>query len=1195
MAENLGWGTPGITQGDPTPQGGNVYGWGSSTVTPVAPSGEGFQAAYQSTGRSLKARDLIEDTDFVEAAKVLHQMNNGPNVDPLPDNRAYAEYGIEMMGWFNYNLPKMTLDASRISGASEDQQRAFLYMMEAYDDLGLSWGGARRFFQGVLTDPTTYVGLGTFGVGTLASAGTKAATKEGVKALVRQSIRGGVIAGIEAGVYTGVTDINRQVIETSVSGEDISLGRALRAGATGAVVGFGLGTAVSAISVKAQAARAARRAEADLPDLEKGLVEEIAALPELETAAARAAQTPVGRLRTQMDTVVKAIKRLVPEGKVVALSDEGVQKLDELVKAAEPLQEIVIKAGARHPSELAEFILKHERTEFESNFLQTVTNQTVSALKTQQAVLIKQQAKLKGDAAKVIAEQIDKIEEVLHPIQDIDVALSTITAQTLRARKEGINIGELRKMSLSSLQDQGLSRTDAEKKFEEVVSEKLLKKAKTQEIRDLNKQIAKAYEEGNQTEYIQLKEKKRQKIAEVTEEVLRQEEGGFSAFYRRINKPIKVLNEVMISFVFSPATVIINTVPSLAKVIYKPFLNNLMKDGLSRSSLKTMMAEYSAMASVTGTAIKAAKAAWKYERSILTGDSARFLEEYNTIPKKYRGGTLRFFPRILLATDALFENIHYRGYIVGKSTSDALERGTKKGLTGKELDDFVEERVQKAVKKAYKPEENMTDILMSEGISRGLKGQKLENFIKNEIAQNEDTFIKARSEEGRNYVQDVLFKRDFTGEGAASGLAKGYEAFVNKNPIMRLMGQLFFRTPVRVFEEGIRLTPGLNLISPKFLADLSGKNGQMRQIRAHGEAMTSYAIAGSIFSMYATGNITGSLGTNYKQRRQAENTGQLEPYSIRFSDGSTFNYRNFDPFATPVKIIVNALERAETLAYRAEQGERMDQSSMMKIYGYMAVAVGSIAQSIRDANLASGVDAISTLVEDLQDEEGSEQVMKFVGQKIQTLLPNTYYKIQMLDNPVLSDPASIEQFIRYRLNPEDPLVPKQYTALGRARTLSNPMANLIYFDPSTPEEKRRGLTDKELEVEQFLYRLAQVGDTHFTAPYKHPLLPNDDLRTRRTSDGEESYYDRWMRYVHESRLVDALHTLRGLPMGTASDPGIAELEARKLINAFRREAFLKLMREEMRADRSVRDEYIQSRIIQAENKAGQSFVPNLPF
>ena len=1098
-----------------------------------------------------------------------------------------------MMGWFNWNLPKMTLDASRISGANDSQQRAFLYMMESYDDLGMSWNGASRFFKGVLADPTTYVGITTFGLGTAAAKGTAAVTKEGVKSVLRQSVKGGVIAGVEAGVYGAVDDINRQVVETAVSGEDIDLGRTAKAGAITSVLGFGVGAGITGAVKKRQlskieAGKKSATGKTDVPINQKQQVEE---LPELTTAETVAAQTPVGKLRTQLDTVVKAIKRTVPAGKVAAVADDGTQNLDELVEAAKPIQELITKASAKHPAELSEFLLKHEFAEGQSELLEVVTNQTASVLKTKVFQLRQQQVKLDGDEAKAIQEQIDKIEEVIRPIDDLDKALSTITGQRLRARQEGMNVGEVRGTTIASLMEQGLTRTDAEKRFDEIFSQKLVKKERTAEIRRLDEAIEQARSSGDQAEYIKLKQEKKLKVSEFKEEALREEDGAFAAFYRQVNKPIKVLNEIMISFVFSPATVIINTVPSLAKVFYKPFLNNLMRDGLSRASLRTMMSEYTAMASFAPTALKAARAAWRYERSMLTGDSARFIEDYNTIPKKFGGGVIRFFPRLLLSTDALFENVHYRGYTVGNATAVAMEDGVAKGYKGKQLDDFVNERVQKALDDAYEPEENAIDILMTEGVSRGLKGKKLQNFINKELEVRPEAFQKATNKSGRDYVQDILFKRDFSGEGAVSGLAKGYEGFVNRNPVMRMMGQLFFRTPVRVFEEGIRLTPGLNLISPGFMKDLSGANGSMRQIRAQGEAMMSYAIAGSVFSLYATGNVTGSLGEDYKQRRQAENAGELEPYSLRFSDGSTFNFRNFDPFSTPVKIMVNALERAETLMYRAEQGEKINQSDMMFLQGMVSVAVGSIAQSIRDANLASGVDAVFTLVEDLQDEDGSEQLIKFVGQKVQTFLPNTYYKLQMLDNPVLGDPASLEAFIRYRINPDDPLVPKQYTALGRPRTLSNPMASLIYFDRSTAEEKKRGVPDNELRVEQFLYRLAQVGNTHFTAPYQHKYLRNVDLRTRLTSDGQESYYDRWMRYTHESGLIDALDSLTSLPMGTESDVGIAEAEAKRVINAFREQAFVQLMTEESGSF----TEYANQEILRATNKAGMNYIPNIPF
>jgi hypothetical protein len=339
------------------------------------------------------------------------------------------------------------------------------------------------------------------------------------------------------------------------------------------------------------------------------------------------------------------------------------------------------------------------------------------------------------------------------------------------------------------------------------------------------------------------------------------------------------------------------------------------------------------------------------------------------------------------------------------------------------------------------------------------------------------------------------------------------------------------------------------------------------------------------------------MGTNYKQTRQGENSGGMEPYSMRFSDGSTFNFRNFDPFSTPVKIIVNALERAETLAYRREQGEKVDQSEFERNFANVSIAVASIGQSIRDANLASGVDAMFDFGEDLMDEEGSDQIIKFFGRKAQAFIPNTYYKMQMLDNPVLSDPVTMEQFIKYRANPDDPLVPKRYTALGRPVILSNPAAGLYYFNTSTVEERKRGKPEKELEVEEFLYKLAQVGDTHFTAPYKMTKYMGDiDLRTQVTKDGQESYYDRWMRYTHEYKvagqgLVDVLHRLQDLPMGTASEPGIAETKAKEYIGKFREAAFVQLLREE--------GNLIQNRRSVLENKAnaqtGQRSSDNIPF
>jgi hypothetical protein len=1143
-----------------------------TTAEPLASSG--FNQTFKDPTDTLYDVDLLEDENFIKASKILYKMNNGLdalNTVPLATEKDYGKYGIEMMGWFNYNMPKMTLDASRISGASDEQKRAFLYMMDAYDELGLSWNGTKRFFYGVALDPTTYLGLSTFGVGTVIGKGAQQATKAGVKSLLNQSIKGGMIAGVEAGVYTAVDDINRQVVETSVSGEDIDFLRVAKAGAVGTVAGGVLGAGVTAVAKKFT--KLPKKAD-DTVDEEK-LAQSIDDLPEMETP-------PVGdsgRIRASLDTVIKTIKKVNPGGKLRDVRPNNTLDVEALSKAVEPISTVLAKVATKNPEDVGR-LLDAELTDAQATTLEVASNQTAYALKGRIFNLQAKQRKLDKNSpqADELQKQIEQLQPIEKTINDLDVALSSMTGRRLQARQQGGNTGLLRTL------------TSMDRTFTTVMKSRMAQWNQQQNIKQLNVEIEAARQRGDIEEFI----KKRHTLNTLEEQFKRKvadEEGGIvRKAYQTINKPIKVANEVMIGFVFSPATVIINVVPSFAKMVYKPFLNNVMRDGLTKQALKTTTAEYSAMLSMTGTALKAARAAWRYERSVLTGDSARFLEDYNTIPKKFGGEWVRFFPRALLASDAFFETVHYRGFTVGNATAEAMEAGIEKGYTGTTLDNYVNEQVQKSLDEAYEPTPNAIDVLMDDGISRGLTGKKLENHVNTELRKNSDVFTSATNKEGRDYVQDILFKRDFSGKGNASKLARAYEGFVNRNPIMRMAGQLFFRTPVRVFEEGIRLTPGLNLISPNFMADLAGNNGNIRQIRAQGEALLAYSIAGSVFAMYSTGSITGSLGGDYKQRRQAENTGEIEPYQIKFSDGSSFNYRNFDPFATPVKIIVNALERAETLAYRAEQGERINESEMTKNMAMIAVATGSIAQSIRDANLASGVDAVFQLVEDIQDPEGSEQLIKFAGQKAQTFLPNTYYKFKMLQHPVLGDPATLEQFIRQRVNPDDPLVPKQYSAVGRARTVANPLASLIYFDRTTVKERQRDIPQKEREVEQFLYMLSQVGDANFTAPYKYKLIPNLDLRTRLTKDGTESLYDRWMKYYHESGVIDVLHDLRGLPMGTESTPGMAEQKAREVINRFRKTAFIRMYSEEEGLPEQIIDEKIRA----IEARTGQLYSPNVP-
>src|SRR5690606_4379350 len=125
-----------------------------------------------------------------------------------------------------------------------------------------------------------------------------------------------------------------------------------------------------------------------------------------------------------------------------------------------------------------------------------------------------------------------------------------------------------------------------------------------------------------------------------------------------------------------------------------------------------------------------------------------------------------------------------------------------------------------------------------------------------------------------------------------------------------ITGQLFFRTPIRVFEEGVRLTPGLQIIDPRFLKDLAGSNGVERQVRAQGEALMSLGIAGAVMTMYAEGRLTGDGDySNFRQSKLRGDSSLPDQYTLKMRDGSTWSYRSFDPISTPIKIMVNGLER----------------------------------------------------------------------------------------------------------------------------------------------------------------------------------------------------------------------------------------------------------------------------------------------
>tara|TARA_R110002126_G_scaffold48577_1_gene135202 strand:- start:3546 stop:5033 length:1488 start_codon:yes stop_codon:yes gene_type:complete len=161
---------------------------------------------------------------YANASKRIMNSNNatGPQLlDDIPFEQMtdeqkgeYAKFGLEFMGTFNYNLPMMGIRTAQLAGMEDDTKFRFLQMMKTYDDKEITWSGTARFFKNMLTDPTTYVGLGTLGIGVVGRHGAQQATKQGIITAFKQSIKNPTaLAAYEGGTYFAADNALRQSVQ----------------------------------------------------------------------------------------------------------------------------------------------------------------------------------------------------------------------------------------------------------------------------------------------------------------------------------------------------------------------------------------------------------------------------------------------------------------------------------------------------------------------------------------------------------------------------------------------------------------------------------------------------------------------------------------------------------------------------------------------------------------------------------------------------------------------------------------------------------------------------------------------------------------------------------------------------------------------------------------------------------------------
>lgn len=1185
----------------------------------IAAGQENFTARFEAGEEDTTEDSLVLDQDFLAAARNVYSFNsNGRKFEG--SDQELADYALDTMGWFNYNLPKMTVDAAIFSRADDNTKASFLYLMEAYDDKNISWDGTWRFIKGVGLDPTTYAGLASFGIGTAASAGGKIATKEGLKALFKGGMRNTAIAGVEGGIYSAVDDINRQVIETSVTGEDMDYLRTGKAGLFGTVTAGTVGFAATPLINKVQKAAGAKpkkpNAQATSPDktvTESPTTDVLEASTNLETRVnVEGVTEPKLGITAALMKIREAVETTTKRGFAGVDPETGAQKRKSLGEATQMLTNVLKGVtrnadGSLDGDSLNTQILGMQLTQAEYNALSIGVQRTISDLYEELATVLDKQVNSKNlpegelDELTVLREEI---EDLIRQANVLDEGFRSTAARSLGSRQQFLYRGELLDTLPDDIKaDKNISDDEAVREFLALYEKQKALYHKDTEIRAISGEIDTAIKNNRIEKAFKLSEQRRELLK------LRMDEQNPGIGYKiraTSRRTIEGVNEFVIGTVFTTSTIVVNTVPSLVKTLYKPFLNFVVEGDYSSVGMGKLGATYGAMGRTIGTAGRAAIAAYKYERSMLTGDYSKFMENHNILPQRYKkwipaGSVIRFFPNVLNMTDEFFAQVNYRGFVEGKAVGNALAKHQaelasgrrKKPLKGDKLNAYVQKEVDKVILKAFDNLDatQIKNQLLEQAKARGMNAAQAKKFVASEFKKNESLFARGVNREGRSYTEDLLFKRQFSGDGLASSTAKTYEQFVRDNPWMKIMGQLFFRTPVRVFEEGIRMTPGLQLIAPKYLADLRGSNGTARQVRAQGEALLSYGIAGYVMMQYAQGNLTGSGSGDYKRRKMQEDTDRQQPYTLKFDDGTTLSYKNYDPFSTPIKILVNAFEAYEEVEYRRRQGEYVEDEAAL-IRDRVYIAAGSIFNAIKDANLMSGLADVTNLMTDLGKEDAwYRDVMKFMGKKAQLAFPNMIYKTKNAffeTEPTLKDPRGFLQHLESRMDLGITAVSNQYDALGNARLMEKPVNSLTGVFITDAEDRRKGKTDEELFVLRKLELIAIATDSSFETPKRIPsFFGNTDLAAEPyPDDSGRTLFDRYNEIYRDANggLVNILYPIlansNGL-YGTASQDGAITQVVRSVINKQRQLAALLLLDElgkmNTLADRQVR---------KAESKAG---------
>jgi hypothetical protein len=1007
-----------------------------------------------------------------------------------------ADYGLKQMAGFNYNIGDMAIDSSRVMKADQKTKEAFVYMLDQYDAVNMSWHTTGQAGWEMMTDITTWLGLATLGTSAIAGQAAKLVSKEALRQTVKASLnkastkaveaaakvgintsakRVGALAGTEGAAYGLAFDSMMQNVRIDAGAQDeYDTTRTMLMGTVGAVAGAAIGTALNyGVGKMASKYYGPKIAEAAKKNDEAAVARQILAERKLADAKAEA------------DTAItKAIDDEVPAtevNKIIKDQTDDAAAVDARVKTEEPdvkaqpretvdprppqarirpqvfthAYHIFEEMKANPEGALERFVNDFETHRYTPEEFSDILRQINAADELSGADI----HVIEGLMTKNVSDaELNKLKMDLEAAQNVAELMGMLRIHA--NAYSGRNLREIRDFMTyrKKIADAKGADFDVDAAVKDsavkVYNRKLQKIIDEYEV-DINKALKdKDYEGATKLRELRDADPEFQRILD---EMAKHDVERIVGV-----KPTAKLDEqfleASISGVFSPSTIIYNTVFPAMKVTFYPMLDTIVSDPLNRMAWKKNIKIYSQMQGALQASLVSARAAARYEQTLLTADPSRFLEGgvkiNNILGSTETAKFMRFFPRLVGASDAFSQELAAVASLTADGFDRLLDEALEKGLRGKDIEKYIDDNIQKQIDKGYDFHltEKKLKPIYELGARKGKTGKDLEDFVNAEVkkmgegafktlndtasaadlrAQAQKLFaegtpeamrlakaitkeadsIQETGEAALDSVRTLLYKKDFSADGALpERMAKAYEDWTRDKAWSRAIGNLFFRTPAWLFHESMRLTPAVNSLLPQFRKDMAGINGPARAARAKTEAAVAYAWMLYVMTKYAEGSISGSPNVDYTMTGE-KNKSTMRPLTIKdpfFLDGGKeVSFARWEPLRIPATIVTNALEGY--LDYQEKKnmdGLAADDDGLIpdEIMATFGVAFATAISAIRDSALTQGVsDTVGTMVRFtglMESPEGEDKAKaldlagNFILDKTLQVVPSSIKKFQ---------------------------------------------------------------------------------------------------------------------------------------------------------------------------------------------------------